>query len=341
MGKKIKLKKKKKRKFKKIVFMIIIYLSFSYTFYYMVKDNKMVTNEEFINILVSSGNANILNKYKATSVINGTMKFFLNIDFTNPISIFNASVLRYGYVNKTKDKETISISYNDDYSDMNELKKVSDYIRDPNPREINNPVLYLYNSHQLENYNSGELNIYGITPNVLMLSYIIREKLDKLGVSTVVEDANMSSILEKNKWDYSYSYKVSRELMLSKMKKYSSLKYYIDIHRDSVNRDISTIKIGNKDYAKILFVVGQDYSTWQNNYNFAVKLNNIIDNNYKGLSRGIIKKTGINVNGVYNQDVSYNCILIEVGGYQNTIDEVYNTAGILADVLNKYIVENK
>ena len=157
MGKKIKLKKKKKRKFKKIVFMIIIYLSFSYTFYYMVKDNKMVTNEEFINILVSSGNANILNKYKATSVINGTMKFFLNIDFTNPISIFNASVLRYGYVNKTKDKETISISYNDDYSDMNELKKVSDYIRDPNPREINNPVLYLYNSHQLENYNSGEL----------------------------------------------------------------------------------------------------------------------------------------------------------------------------------------
>ena len=174
-----------------------------------------------------------------------------------------------------------------------------------------------------------------------MLSYIIREKLDKLGVSTVVEDANMSSILEKNKWDYSYSYKVSRELMLSKMKKYSSLKYYIDIHRDSVNRDISTVKIDNKDYAKILFVVGQDYSTWQNNYNFAVRLNNIIDNNYKGLSRGIIKKTGINVNGVYNQDVSYNCILIEVGGYQNTIDEVYNTAGILADVLNKYIVENK
>lgn len=37
------------------------------------------------------------------------------------------------------------------------------------------------------------------------------------------------------------------------------------------------------------------------------------------------------------QNLSPNCILIEVGGNENTIEEVYNTIEVLADILNKYI----
>ena len=86
---------------------------------------------------------------------------------------------------------------------MDELKDVSDYINDPNPTSINNPIIYLYNSHQLENYSSENLDIYGITPNVLMASYLLRENLNKLGISTIVEEANMSEILSTNSWNYS------------------------------------------------------------------------------------------------------------------------------------------
>ena len=50
-----------------------------------------------------------------------------------------------------------------------------------------------------------------------------------------------------------------------------------------------------------------------------------------------MKKEGANVNGIYNQDFNPNCILIEVGGIDNTIEEVYNTMSALSDVLNKYI----
>ena len=50
-----------------------------------------------------------------------------------------------------------------------------------------------------------------------------------------------------------------------------------------------------------------------------------------------MKKEGANVNGIYNQDISPNCILIEVGGVDNTIDEVYNTMDAITDILNKYI----
>lgn len=331
-------KKKKKKKYKNLFYLIIIYISFSFSFYYMIKDNKTLSNEEFINLLVTSGNANILNKYKVTNIINSTTKILLNIDFTNPVSILNTSILKYGYKKDKKLLEkTIAINYNDDYSDMEDLKKISDYIKDPNPKEIKKPIIYLYNSHQLENYSNNNLEIYGITPNVQMLSYILREKLDEKNIETIVEDANMSSILNSNGWDYSHSYQASRIKLVDKMKKYPSLKYFIDIHRDSIPKSMSTININNKDYARVLFVIGQDYKNWEKNYKFASDINNILANNYNNLSRGIIKKTGKYVNGVYNQDVDTNVILIEVGGSENSIEEVYNTSIAIADTLEKYI----
>ena len=45
--------------------------------------------------------------------------------------------------------------------------------------------IYIYNSHQLENYDSTNLDIYGITPNVMMASYLLKEKLNKKGLSTI------------------------------------------------------------------------------------------------------------------------------------------------------------
>jgi stage II sporulation protein P len=335
---KLKSKKKKRIKIKYLFYMLIIYLTFAYTFYYMIKDNNTISNEEFINILVTSGNANILSKYKTTNVVNSTMKFLFSIDFTNPPSILNNSILKFGSVKKKS--ETISIEYNDDYSNMDDLKSVSDYIKDPNPTDVNEPIIYLYNTHQLENYSNENLDIYGITPNVQMASYVLREKLNTLGIKTIVEESNMSEILEKNGWNYTYSYQASRQLIKSAQTEYKSLKYFIDIHRDSVSKNLSTVTINNKSYAKVLFVIGLDHSNWQPNYNFASSLNDLINSNYNGLSRGILKKTGMNVNGIYNQDMSSNCLLIEVGGTDNTIEEVYNTMEALSNILEKYIKEN-
>ncbi len=338
--KKMNLKPKKKKKFRKIkllFYLMIIYIGFACTFYYSLKKHKTISNEEFINLLVTTGNPNILNKYKLTSIVNGTMKLIFKIDFTKPDTLLDTSILKYGKLNKEK---TISLEYNDDYSDMDDLKKVSDYIKDPNPKKIDSPIVYLYNSHQLENYSNKDLDIYGITPNVLMASYVLRENLNKLGINTIVEEANMSDILSKHGWNYSYSYQASRLLLESAKSKNPSLKYFIDIHRDSVGHDYTTVNINNKNYAKVLFVIGLEHNNWQKNYDLVSKLDSIINNSYKGLSRGIMKKEGINVNGIYNQDFSNNTILIEVGGVDNTVEEVYNTMNVLADILSKYIKEN-
>ena len=326
----MKLKKTpKKKKIKYIILIIFIYSIFSYTFYNSFKNNKKISNEKFINFLLNNGNSNFVNDYKFPTFINKTMTYFLKIDLTNPETLFNENIL--GYTSEISDEE--------EYSNLDELKEISYYIEDPYKIDVKNPIIYIYNSHQLENYNNHNLEIYGITPNVLMASYLLKEKLNQKGISTIVEDTNLTEFLELNNWNHANSYKASRIFILDKQNTYKSLKYYIDIHRDSINKKLSTININNKPYARILFVVGLEHQNYQKNLNLATKLNSLFEKHYKGLSRGVLKKEGPNVDGIYNQDISENSMLIEVGGVDNNIDEVLNTVNAIADILNLYIKE--
>ena len=306
-------KNKKTNKLKIFLILVIIYLSLSLTFYYSMKNNKMITNEEFIIFLLNNGNANFTKDYKFTNVINKTVNYILKIDFTNPVSLFNGTILNSS---NNQDKD------DDEFYDIDKLKEISSYISDPNKIDEQNPLIYLYNSHQLENYNNYNLEIYGITPNVLMASYLLKEKLNERGLSTIVEDTNLTEFITLNNWSYNNSYKASRIFLLDKKNTYPSLKYFIDIHRDSVNREISTVKISNQNYARILFVVGLEHNKYQKNLDFTNKLNDISNKLYPGLSRGVLKKSGEGVDGIYNQDVNENVILIEIGGIDNNIEEV-------------------
>ena len=42
---------------------------------------------------------------------------------------------------------------------------------------LDNPILYLYNTHQLETYSNEGIENTTITPNVMMASYLLKEKL--------------------------------------------------------------------------------------------------------------------------------------------------------------------
>lgn len=336
----MKLKKiSKKTKLKSIFIIIFIYIIFSYTFYNSFKNNDKISNEQFITFLLNNGNSNFTNEYKFPTILNKTMTYLLKIDLTKPDTLFNNSILGYtNQINTNIEKENNNDS--DEYSNLEELKEISYYIEDPNKVDIDNPLVYIYNSHQLENYNNDNLEIYGITPNVLMASYLLKEKLNQRGISTIVEDTNLTEFLELNNWDHASSYKASRIFMLDKQNTYKSLKYYIDIHRDSIGKSLSTTTINDKPYARILFVVGLEHKNYQKNLDLANKLNDLFNKHYQGLSRGVLKKEGQNVNGIYNQDISENSILIELGGVDNNIDEVLNTINAIADILNIYIKEN-
>ena len=325
---KLKKSKPKKKKYKYLCLIILTYLIFSYTFYTSFKNNNLKNNEDFIKFLLNNGNPYLKTEKEFPKILNKTINYLLKIDITKPETLFNENIIGY------------SIHEEDEYSNLEHLKEISYYIQDPNKVDVKNPIIYIYNSHQLENYNNDNLAIYGITPNVLMASYLLKEKLNEKGLSTIVEDTNLTEFLELNNWNHSNAYKASRIFMLDKQNEYPSIKYFIDIHRDSVNKNMTLVKINNKNYAKILFVVGLEHKNYQKNLNLVNKINDLFEKHYPGLSRGIYKKEGPNVNGIYNQDISENAMLIELGGVDNNIEEVLNTINAIADVLNIYIGES-
>lgn len=325
----MKLKKiSPKKKLKFFFFLLLVYLTIAYTFYNSFKNNNISYNKEFISFLLDNGNPTTISDYKIPKILNKTITYLLKVDLSNPSTILNNSVLGYSYDEPTN-------------LDLDKLKQISSYIEDPYKVDITNPLIYLYNSHQLENYNNDSLLAYGITPNVLMASYLLKEKLNSSGLATIVEDTNMTEFLSLNNWDYSSSYKASRIFLLDKQNTHPTIKYYFDIHRDSVNKKLTTVNINNKSYARILFVVGLEHSNYQENLNAANELNSIIDKKYPGLSRGIYKKEGPGVNGIYNQDISSKVFLIELGGIDNNIEEVLNTINALTDTITTYINQNE
>ena len=65
----------------------------------------------------------------------------------------------------------------------------------------------------------------------------------------------------------------------------------------------------------------------------------MIKEKYPNLTRGILTKGGKGVNGIYNQDLNSNMVLIEIGSNESTIDEVLNTIDLLAHIIGEYVNE--
>ena len=313
--------KKSKIKFKKKIFILILLLlyifSFSFTVkYYFNKNYKInINNYLYDNYLYS--------KKKNNKIITKLISLILKIDFSNSLTFIN---------------NNYSIKSLEETEDKKDTIPISNYVKDKEPDlKIDEPIVYIYNTHQSEEYEKSNNQEYNVKPTVMSASYIIREKLNKNNIPSIVEQNDITEFLRTNNWRYSASYKVSRMLMENAKNEYSSLKYYVDIHRDSVNRNISTIKINDKNYAKILFIVGLENEKYQENLKLTEKLNSMFEEKYPKISRGIYKKKGPGVNGVYNQDFSPKTILIEVGGEENTIDEVNNTCEAISEILTEYI----
>lgn len=327
---KMKIKNKRKRNILVIKLLLIIFLfsfSFCVTIKYFVRN---IDNESFLRLLLESGNSHI-ERDSSPKIFTELIGLIADIDFKKPVSL-----LKNNYV--LKDLEV----KNANSLEEEEAVPESNYVKDPYQKaEVNNPIVYLYNTHQSEEYATSNLESYNVKPTVMMMSYILREKLNDKGIGTIVEENDVTEFLRTNNWNYASSYKVTKLLMEDAYSKNPSLEYFIDLHRDSVKKSITSVTIDNKNYAKILFIVGLENKDYAKNLKFTEILNDKFNEKYPGLSRGIYKKKGSGVNGVYNQDFHPNTILIEVGGVDNTIDEVFNTCLAISEILTEYIKEVK
>ena len=85
-------------------------------------------------------------------------------------------------------------------------------------------------SSHLETYSNSGIESSGVTPNVMMAAYLLKEKLDKKGVKTIVEDTNMEEFIRTSGITSNKFYGSSRIFMQNAIKKYPSLRYFIDLH---------------------------------------------------------------------------------------------------------------
>ena len=319
MSKKMNLKNKKKKKhiIKKSLFIMTFLLSIFFTIRLLASISIKDQQDEFLTFLLENQNIYLEDKRQGFSYFHKMMMKLLNIDLASPLTFLNRD-----YKGLTSN-EVVKLKKNETNKKIETKKE--------------NPTIYIYNTHQTEEYKSTSFLEYSVNPNVLMASYILEEQLSNKGNVVLVEEESVSKLRTTLGLNYAGSYKVTRSMMENAKKNNPTLKYYIDLHRDSLTHDKTTLTVDGKSYAKILFIVGLENSNYQENLDFTNKISDLLNQKVKGLSKGIYKKEGPLVNGVYNQDFSNRVILIELGGNENTIDEVYRSLIVLGEVLDEVI----
>ncbi|MDT8862890.1 stage II sporulation protein P [Alkalihalobacillus sp. MEB130] len=202
-------------------------------------------------------------------------------------------------------------------------------------------VVHIIHSHNTESFLPElETNVpneaFHRQINITLVGDKLAQELEKRGIGVEVEERDIQQNLQERSWQYSQSYDQSREFVKEAMGNNESLEFFFDLHRDTIPREMTTVTINGVEYARTVFVIGGNHDGFEQNMQFAKEFHNLLEEKYPGLSRGVIFKEGAGTNGRFNQDLSSNSILIEMGGIHNTLTEANRTAEAVADVFAEY-----
>ncbi|MDU4698443.1 MAG: stage II sporulation protein P [Paenibacillus sp.] len=201
----------------------------------------------------------------------------------------------------------------------------------------NKNIVMIYHSHPQESYNPVlGTNVDNPSSaedkkNVGLVGEALAKELERKGVAALHSFENYAA--KVSNYNYNYSYKYSRETVKQAMAENGKLQYFIDIHRDSQRHDKTTTTIDGVNYAQVYFIIGHGNENWRENERFASSIHDRLEKAYPGISRGIWGKTSSQGNGEYNQSLSPNSVLIEIGGIDNSAEELERTAKVLAGIL--------
>ncbi len=200
--------------------------------------------------------------------------------------------------------------------------------------------LVIYHTHGTESYHPDEGNNYRSLDegkNVTGIGNIVAANLEGNGI-------NLTHLQEYNDYpDYNSSY-ANSNYAVSQILSNSKKNVLIDIHRDGAEENseyeavlsqVKTIYINDRAAATCTLVVGDKNGNYEQVKQTADKLFAIAEEMYPGLFRKIIVRPG----AYFNQYLSDQSMLIEIGSSLNTLDEVQYSADLVSQVLLEYIDE--
>lgn len=195
------------------------------------------------------------------------------------------------------------------------------------------PLVLIIHTHGSESYLPTKQSFYSPdedfrseseNENVVGIGSILCEELNQMGIPTI-HDKTMHDIP-----NYNSSYVTSSKALEKILAENPSIRFVIDLHRDSVvdaNENIMKplTKINGKDCAQLMIVAGTNemgipHPNWRDNLTFATYLQQEINTLFPTLARPVnLRKQE------FNQSYTKGSIILEVGSCGNTVEEARNT----------------
>jgi stage II sporulation protein P len=259
---------------------------------------------------------------KKTLQIWGTLILFL---FLFPVFI---NTLPEGQPTKTSKivKESTYMVYAANIMEEDEVEE---------PAQTPNGKAMLYFTHSQEAFEpvtkakNGKIAVSHQTENITKFGEKLKTQLLFNGIETDILSVEVP---------HTGAYKKIRPFVEKQLqeKKYDLI---IDLHRDALGRDKTTITYNEEKYAKVAFVIGMEHPSFELNRANAVLLKNEMELLVPGITRNLVMKHGAGVDGKYNQDLDPSLLVVELGGIGNTEEELNRTVAVIANAAAT-VIEN-
>ncbi len=218
------------------------------------------------------------------------------------------------------------------------------------PRDTSSqPLVLIIHTHGTESYLPDGVDYYlpdedfrseSPRETVIAVGEVIAQRLRDLGVS-VIHDTTMHDLD-----NFNYAYVNSAAAVEKYLKEYPSIRYVLDIHRDSIFSPDGTCEktltyIDGQPTAQIMPVVGTNqngssHPYWHTNLTVASHLADLLGRFYPTLSRPI----NLRADG-FNQWLSSGALIVEIGSCGNTLEEAKRAGEYFATTFAVLLKENQ
>ena len=205
------------------------------------------------------------------------------------------------------------------------------------------PKVLIFHTHSQEAFVDSTAGDSGTS--IVGMGKYLAEKLNALGIETMHHDGVYDLI--NGKLDRSKAYELSEVGVREILNENPSIEVVIDLHRDGIAEDKHLVtEINGKQTAKIMFFNGLSRTKSngdiaylhnpyiQDNLSFSLQMQLATESMYPGFARRIYLK-GYR----YSLHMMPKSLLIEAGAQTNTVAEMKNAMDLLANILNKVLVQ--
>lgn len=189
------------------------------------------------------------------------------------------------------------------------------------------PLLLIYHTHTSESFQPVSGKTYAVDPEetVVFLGVALTKILQ--------EKYNIPVLHHREVFDRprSKAYQEAAPAIEKLLRENPQIEVVLDLHRDGVPHRATTANISGEDTARVLFVIETRHQRWSDNLRFALFLENILQDKFPGFSRGILKR----ICARYNQHLHPRSLIVEIGGHENSREELLRAIPLLAEALGE------